>query len=99
MLGGERDERNTHHRQSGLVVMADDQEVIAALSMENHLGRALDRVGGAEPGAGGPRRPDRWSREEIAQNGILEHVRRGVALEDDRAGARCRGPNRPKTNL
>ena len=42
--------RHDHHRQRGLVVLADDQDVAAALRPEDDAGRILDRDCVAQPG-------------------------------------------------
>ena len=42
VLSGQRNGRDPEHRQRGFVVLSDDEEVMAALPTEGHLGRSLD---------------------------------------------------------
>ena len=68
-----------------LVVLADDQEVVAALAAEQSRGRVLDRDRVAQPGLGGARRSGQAGGVELlAEQGVARQVGRGVALEDDR---------------
>src|SRR5213075_284219 len=54
--GNERDGKNGQHR---LFALPHDQEIIPALSLEDHFGRTFDRVGRAEENARGGNRPNR----------------------------------------
>ena len=78
--------RASHDAERGLVVLADDQQVVAALAAEQGRGRVLDRDGVADPGLGRSRRrrarPGR--RAAAREQGVARQVGRGVALEDDR---------------
>ena len=50
LLGGQADHGRGHHRQRGLVVLADDEQVGPALPAEDDRGRVLDRHRLAQPG-------------------------------------------------
>ena len=49
ILRGQGDEPDAKHGQHGLVALAHDEQVVAALPVEHRLGRALDGVGRAQP--------------------------------------------------
>ena len=85
ILGGQRDEPNREHGQHRLVALADHQQVVAALPLEHRLGRALDRVGRAQPDAAGRRRLDALvASSSLRKQRVLPHIRRRIALKHNR---------------
>jgi hypothetical protein len=52
VLGGEGDECEGEEREGGVVVLADDEQVVAALALEWGFGGAFDGIGCAEPDTG-----------------------------------------------
>ena len=74
-------------RERRFLALADDEEIVAALALEDGFGRALDRVRRAEPCAAGDGGDavgavSSAAREQV----VLADVGGRVAFEDDRAG-------------
>ena len=85
VLGGEADDGRGGDAHGRLVVLADDQQVVAPLPAEEGRGRVFDGHRVADPGLGrtqgfGPVRQV----ELLAEQGIARQVGSGVTLEDDR---------------
>ena len=86
-MRGEGEHGEAEHGERGFVALADDEQVVAALPLEDGFGRSFDRVRRAEPaarrgGGSGGRRGVEHGAEEI----VFADVGGGVALEDDGAG-------------
>ncbi len=69
VLRGEREQREPEHRERGFIALADDEQMVAALPLEDRFGRPLDRIRRAEPDArrarrGGGRRVERRRRAD-----------------------------------
>ena len=92
--------RRADDAERGLVVLADDQEVVAPLAAEEGRGRVLDGDRVAQPGLGRARgrRARSAASSSGAEQGVARQVGRGVALEDDRRarqdGLALAGPGR-----
>lgn len=89
VLGREGDERNGEDGERGLVALADEEEVVAALPVEDGLGGAFDGVGRAEPDARCGGLFDGCGGEQILQHRVFPHVGRRVAFEDNRPRIVC----------
>ena len=83
MLGGQRRHRGRHDPHRGIVPLADDDQVRAALPAKCDGRRILDGDRLAQPHARGRGRPSPAGRlEQVGQGAVGANVRRGVALED-----------------
>src|SRR6185369_6496230 len=84
MLRSQGNQRDTEHRQRSLLALADQEEMVSALAMENHLRWALDGIGCAKPNPGSAGRLDRGRAQETLKQCVVPHLGGGVPLEDDR---------------
>ena len=86
-LGGKGNQRNGQHGQGRLLPLTDHDQVVPALTVEGCLRRPLDGVGRTQPGPLGKRRFHRLGVQESAEQPVLAHICRGVALEHNGSGA------------
>ena len=85
-LGGEGEEREAEDGEGGFVALADDEEVIAGLAVEDDFGGAFDGIGGAEPSAWGEAGGGGRGVEDGAEEIVFANFGWGVAFEDYGAG-------------
>ena len=84
MLCGQAYDGGGQDSQGGFVVLADDQEIAAALPAKRRGRRILDRHRFAEPGMESARRAEpHGGRQKIVEQMILGDVSRGISLKYD----------------